>query len=289
VALVTPFKNNEVNYEKLAELIDWHINMQTDAVIVCGTTGESATLSKEERKATIDFACRYANHRLPIIAGTGTNNTKDVIELSLAAEKAGADALLMVTPYYNKTTQRGLVEHFTTIANEVHTPIIIYNVPSRTGLNLLPQTMFELSKHPNICGIKEASGDISQVAEIARLCGEGIDLYSGNDDQTVPLLSLGGIGVISVVANILPKDAHDLVMAYLNGKVEEARKKQLAMNKLNHSLFLETNPIPIKTAMNLLGMDVGPVRLPLVSMEPKNMEILMKDMIDYGLELVENK
>ncbi|MDF2700030.1 MAG: 4-hydroxy-tetrahydrodipicolinate synthase [Haloplasmataceae bacterium] len=287
VALVTPFKNDEINFEKLAELIDWHIENNTDAIIICGTTGESATLSKEEKKAAIEFTVRHTGGRIQVIAGTGSNNTKDAIELSKFAEGVGANALLLVTPYYNKTTQKGLIEHYFAIANEVNIPIILYNVPSRTGLNLLPNTVCELSKHKNIRAVKEASGDISQIAEIARLCDDDFYIYSGNDDQVVPIMSIGGVGVISVSANILPKETHDLCYHYLNGNVNEARKLQLKLNKLIHSLFIENNPIPIKTAMNLMGMHVGGFRLPLVEMETKNKEVLRKDMLDLGLTILE--
>ncbi|SHH90834.1 4-hydroxy-tetrahydrodipicolinate synthase [Sporanaerobacter acetigenes] len=285
VAIVTPFKDDEVDYEKLKELLEWHISEGTDAIIICGTTGESATMSDEEKKQAIKFTVDIVNKRIPIIAGTGSNNTKHSIELSKYAESVGADGLLAVTPYYNKTTQKGLIEHYTAIADSVNIPIIIYNVPSRTGLNILPRTLEKLSKHPNICGVKEASGNIAQVAEIARLCDDDFYIYSGNDDMVVPLLSLGGVGVISVVANILPKDTHDMVFAYLEGELEKSKKLQLKMKPLIDALFIETNPIPVKEAMNLLGMEVGNLRLPLTNMEDKNRNILIDEMKSYGLDV----
>ena len=267
VALVTPFKDNGIDYDKLGELIDWQIENSTDAIIICGTTGESSTMTDAERRKTIEFAVKRANKRVPVIAGTGSNNTAYSIELSKYAEEVGVDGLLIVTPYYNKCTQKGVVEHYKAIADSVKLPIILYNVPGRTGFNLHPKTVLELSKIENIKAIKEASGDISLVAEIARLCGEDFYIYSGNDDMTVPVLSLGGKGVISVVANILPQDTHNMVMEFLNGNVKEATKLQLRMNGLINSLFIETNPIPVKTAMNLMGMNVGQFRLPLTDME----------------------
>lgn len=285
VAIVTPFKGGNVNYEKLGELLEWHISEQTDAIIICGTTGESATLSSEEKKEVIRFTVEKVNKRIPVIAGTGSNNTKDSIELSKYAEKVGADALLIVTPYYNKTTQKGLIDHYLVIADNVNIPIIVYNVPGRTGLNVLPKTLETLSKHPNIRGVKEASGDIAQVSEIARLCKDNFDIYSGNDDMVVPLLSLGGIGVISVVANILPKDTHDMVISYLEGDLQKSKELQLNMKALIDALFIEVNPIPVKEAMNSLGMDVGPARLPLTTMETKNREHLIEEMKAYGLNV----
>jgi 4-hydroxy-tetrahydrodipicolinate synthase len=283
VALVTPFKDNQVDYKKLDELIEWHIQNHTDAIIICGTTGEASTMTTEEKKEVIRHTVSQVAKRIPVIAGTGGNNTSEAVEMSQYAERVGVDGLLLVTPYYNKTTQKGLVIHYTTIADAVGIPIILYNVPGRTGLNIQPQTAFTLSKHPNIVAIKEASGDISQVAEVARLCGEDFDIYSGNDDQIVPVLSLGGAGVISVVANILPKETHDIVELFLKGDVKASRQLQLEMNGLINSLFIETNPIPVKTAMNLLGMEVGTLRLPLVDMEDKNQAILKEKLEGYGL------
>lgn len=285
VALITPFTENGVDYDKLGQLIDWQIENSIDAIIICGTSGEAATMTDEERKKTIEFAVKRVNKRVPVIAGTGSNNTAYAIGLSKYAEEVGVDGLLLVTPYYNKTTQKGVIEHFKAIANSVKLPIILYNVPGRTGMNLQAKTVMELSKVENIKAIKEASGDISLVAEIARLCGEDFYIYSGNDDMTVPLLSLGGKGVISVVANILPKDTHDLVMKYLNGDVKEAGRQQLKMNGLINSLFIETNPIPVKTAMNLMGMNVGKLRMPLTNMSEENVEILTGFMKEYGIKL----
>jgi len=283
VAIVTPFKGDRIDYDKLGELIDWQISEGTDAIIICGTTGESSTMTDVEQKETIKFAVEKVNKRIPVIAGTGSNNTRHSIDLSKYAENVGVDGLLIVTPYYNKTTQAGLIEHYFAIANNVSTPIIVYNVPGRTGLNILPKTLAEMAKHPNIKAVKEASGNISQVAEILRLCPDDFDVYSGNDDMIVPLLSLGGIGVISVVANILPKDTHNMVMNYIQGDVKNARDLQLNMKGLIDALFIETNPIPIKTAMNLLEMKVGNLRLPLISMSENNLNLLAQEMESYGL------
>ena len=288
VALITPFKEGIVHYEKLAELIEWHIEQETDAIIICGTTGESPTLSDAEKKSVIKFTVDIVNKRIPVIAGSGSNNTAYAIELSQYCQSVGVDGLLVVTPYYNKATDLGLIKHYEAIAASVDLPIILYNVPGRTGVNLRPNVVKELSLIENIVGIKEASGDITQVAEIARLCDDSFYLYSGNDDMVVPLLSLGGKGVISVVANILPKETHNLVMTYLEGDVKTARDYQLKMNGLIHTLFIEVNPIPIKTAMNLLGMKVGQFRLPLTEMNKENIELLKTELIQYGLQLEEN-
>ena len=285
VALVTPFKDGKINYEKMGQLIEWHIENKTDAIIVCGTTGESATMTDEERKSTIKFVVDKVNKRIPVIAGSGSNNTAYSIELSKYCQEVGADGLLIVTPYYNKATQGGLIKHYTAIANSVDLPIILYNVPGRTGVNITPTTVEKLSKVENIVAIKEASGNISQVAEIARLCGEDFSIYSGNDDQIVPILSLGGIGVISVLANVLPKETHDIVEKYLSGDVEESRKLQLSLNELVNSLFIEVNPIPVKAAMNLMGMETGELRLPLTNISEQNLEVLRKNMINAGIKL----
>lgn len=287
VALVTPFKNDGVDFEKLREIIEWHIENETDSIIICGTTGESATMSDKERKEVIKFTVDVVNKRIPVIAGSGSNNTAYSVELSKYCEEVGVDGLLVVTPYYNKATELGLIKHYEAIANSVDLPIILYSVCGRTGVNLAPSTVKKLSQIKNVVGIKEASGDISQVAEIARLCGEDFYIYSGNDDMVVPILSLGGKGVISVVANILPKDTHDMVMQYLNGNIEKSRKLQLRMNGLINSLFIEVNPIPVKTAMNLMGMDVGELRLPLTNMTEKNLEILKSEMNGYGINTEE--
>jgi len=283
VAIITPFTEDGVNFEKLGELIEWHVNSGTDAIIICGTTGEASTMTDDEKKAAYKFTVEKVAKRIPVIAGTGSNDTKHSIELSKYAESVGCDGLLCVTPYYNKTTQKGLIEHYTAIADSVNIPIIIYNVPGRTGLNILPQTLKELSKHKNIAGVKEASGNISQVVEIGTFCSDEFALYSGNDDQVVPLLSVGGIGVISVVANILPKEMHEMVMSYLEGNVKRAMELQLKIKPLNDALFCEVNPIPVKTAMNLLGYEVGPLRLPLTSMSDKNLEYLKNTLKSFGL------
>jgi len=283
VAIVTPFTKDGINFDKLGELIEWHIENNTDAIIICGTTGEASTMTDEEKKAAYKFTVEKVAKRIPVIAGTGSNNTHHSIELSKYAESVGCDGLLCVTPYYNKTTQKGLIEHYTAIADSVNIPIIIYNVPGRTGLNILPDTLKKLSSHRNIAGVKEASGNISQVVEIGTFCSEDFALYSGNDDQVVPLLSVGGVGVISVVANIAPKEMHDMVMSYLNGDVKHAMELQLKIKPLNDALFCEVNPIPVKTAMNLIGFEVGDLRLPLTSMTEKNLEYLKNTLISYGL------
>lgn len=287
VALVTPFKNNEVDYEKLKEIINWHIDNKTDAIVICGTTGESATMTDKERKSVIKFTVETVNNRIPVIAGSGSNNTAYSVELSKYCEEVGVDGLLVVTPYYNKATELGLIKHYECIANSVNLPIILYNVPGRTGVNISPKTVKKLSTIKNIIAIKEASGDISQVAEIARLCKDDIDIYSGNDDMVVPILSLGGKGVISVVANILPRDTHNMVETYLNGDLLNSRKLQLDMNGLINSLFIEVNPIPVKTAMNLMGMNVGELRLPLTNMTDDNLKILIEEMNMYGIKTEE--
>lgn len=286
VAIVTPFKDDGIDYEKLESLLNWHVKESTDAIIICGTTGESATMSLSEKQEIIKFTVDKINKRIPVIAGTGSNCTRSSVELSQYAEKVGVDGLLVVSPYYNKSSQAGLIKHFNMIADSVNIPLILYNVPGRTGVNIQPQTVKELSKHKNIRAIKEASGDISQVAEIARLVPEDFYIYSGNDDSIVPLLSLGGHGVISVVANILPKDTHDMVMAYLEGDVKRAAKIQLDMKALIDALFIEVNPIPVREAMNILGMDVGLCRLPLVPMGYDNKKLLEKELKDYGLDTI---
>jgi 4-hydroxy-tetrahydrodipicolinate synthase len=284
VAIITPFTEEGVDFNKLGELLEWHIKNNTDAIIVCGTTGEASTMSEEERKATIKFTVEKVNKRIPVIAGTGSNSTISAINFSKWAESIGIDGLLVITPYYNKTTQKGLIEHFKAINQEVNTPIIIYNVPGRTGLNLLPKTLVKICHEcKNVIAIKEASGNISQIAEIKALLRDRIQIYSGNDDQTIPILSLGGIGVISVLANIIPKEVHEMCELYMNGKIDEALKIQLDTLALSNSLFIETNPIPIKTAMNILGMNVGNLRLPLCSMDENNLNILKSELKNYGL------
>ena len=284
VAIVTPFTaDNKVNCTKLSELIEWHIEQGTDAIIACGTTGESPTLTDEEHKKVIECAVATANKRLPVIAGTGSNDTAYAVQLSEHAEKIGVDGLLCITPYYNKPTQKGLIANFTAIADAVNIPIIMYNVPGRTGINLLPETVAKLAEHQNIRGVKEASGNIAQVAEIARLVPEDFFLYSGNDDMVVPLMSLGGVGVISVVANIAPKDTHAMAQHFLDGNAKAACELQLKMKPLIDALFCETNPIPVKTAMNLMGLDVGQLRLPLIEMYEQNLARLKQQMQAYGL------
>ncbi|CEQ30746.1 dihydrodipicolinate synthase 2 [[Clostridium] sordellii] len=284
VALVTPFNEDGVDFEKLGELIEYHIENNTDALIVCGTTGESTTMSDEEQFSVIDFTVKKVNKRIPVIAGTGSNDTMHSVYLCQEAEKLGADGLLVITPYYNKTNQRGLKLHFETIAASTELPIILYNVPGRTGVNIKPSVIAELAKIENIVAVKEASGDIAQVAEIARLVPEGFAIYSGNDDSILPLLSLGGVGVISVVANICPKETHDLVEKFLNGDVKGSRELQLGMKALIDKLFIEVNPIPVKTAMNILGFEVGDLRLPLAPMEENNLKALRDELVNYGFE-----
>lgn len=285
VAIVTPMKEGgEVNYEKLGELIDEQIAENTDAIVICGTTGESSTLSHKEHLEAIGYCVKHVAGRVPVIAGTGSNSTKEAIYLSVESEKLGADALLLVTPYYNKATQKGLIRHYTAIAEAVSLPIIMYNVPSRTGVNILPETAAYLAKNvKNIVGVKEASGNISQIAKVKQLAGEDIELYSGNDDQVVPILSLGGIGVISVLANVAPKYTHDMVMQYLEGNVGESCRMQLQALPLIEALFCEVNPIPVKAAMNLMGKEVGELRPPMYEMETANQEKLKKAMEDFGL------
>ena len=289
VAIVTPMTaDGEVNYEVLGEMLEAQIAGGTDAIIICGTTGESATLSEEEHSAVIRYAIKKVNKRIPVIAGTGSNCTATAIKLSKEAEKDGADGLLLVTPYYNKSTQKGLIAHYTAIAKAVSLPIILYNVPSRTGCNLQPETIAALVKNvKNIVGVKEASGNISQIAKVKLLCGDDIDLYSGNDDQVVPILSLGGIGVISVLSNVAPKETHNMVMDYLNGDVDKARQMQLKAIPLIDALFSEVNPIPVKKALNLMGWEAGPLRAPLTEMEASHAEVLKKTMKDFGIKVVD--
>ncbi len=284
VAIITPFdKKGQVNYGKCEELVEFQIKNGTKAIIVLGTTGEASTLEMEEKEKIISTAVKKVNKRVPVIAGTGSNNTKKAIELSKKAESLGADALLVITPYYNKTTQDGIYAHFKAVAEKVHIPIIVYNVPSRTGLNCLPQTIKRLSEIDNIVAVKEASSNIAQIAEIASIIPENFAIYSGNDNQIVPILSLGGVGVISVLANILPKETEQCVDLFLSGNVEESRKLQLKYLPLIKMLFVETNPIPVKTAANLMGFNVGGLRLPLVEMSEKNKEKLKETLKGYGL------
>lgn len=265
-AISTPFDESGINFEEFKKLVEFQIIQGTDAIIVCGTTGESATMSTNEKADLIKFTVDIVDKRVPVIAGTGSNNTANSIELSKYAESVGADGLLLVTPYYNKTTQQGLIAHYSAIADAVNLPIILYNVPSRTGINILPETYAKLSKINNIVAVKEASGDISQVAKIAQLCGDNLNIYSGNDDQVIPILSLGGLGVISVLSNIYPKFVHNMVINYLNGKHNAALSAQLNSLELINTLFSEVNPIPVKEALNILGFNFGNPRLPLVEM-----------------------
>lgn len=282
VAIITPFnEDNKVNFKKLEELLEWHVESGTDAIVICGTTGEASTMSESEKKDTIKFTVDVIKKRIPVIAGTGSNNTLSAINMSKWAESIGVDGLLVITPYYNKTTQKGIIEHFKAIDSNVNTPIIVYNVPGRTGLNIAPKTLDTLCDMKNIVGIKEASGNISQIAKMKALCKDKIDLYSGNDDQIIPILSLGGMGVISVAANIFPKELHNMCHLYMNGKQNEALDIQLKMLSLINSLFIETNPIPIKTAMNLMNMNVGDLRLPLCDMEECNLNILKEELTKY--------
>ncbi len=284
VALITPFNDDlSINFDILGELIEFQIANGTDAIIACGTTGEAATMDDKEHLSVIEYTVKKVNGRIPVIAGTGSNDTRHGAELCREAANLGADALLTVTPYYNKTTQRGLIKHYEIMASASDCPMIVYNVPSRTGLNVLPETMVELAKHPNIVGIKEASGNISQIAKLASLVGDSITIYSGNDDQNVPILSLGGKGTISVLANIAPKKSHDMIASFLNGDVETARALQLEAIALIDALFVETNPIPVKKACELLGMNPGPLRMPLYEISDANCEKLKAAMTNYGL------
>lgn len=282
-ALVTPFTKDGINFEELQKLLEFQVEQGADSIIICGTTGESSTMSLEEKKKVIEFTVQTVHKRIPVIAGTGGNNTKEVIFLSQYAESVGVDGLLLVTPYYNKTTQAGLIAHYSEIAKNVTLPIILYNVPSRTGVNILPETCLELSKISNIIGIKEASGDISQVAKIAHLCGENLWIYSGNDDQVLPILSLGGIGVISVLSNLAPKFVHNMVFDYLSGNFTLAKDSQIKAIPLISTLFSEVNPIPVKTALNKMGYQVGLPRLPLIPMSISNCSKLEEEMKKFKL------
>ena len=278
-ALITPmFPDGSVNYEKLDLLIDSQIKAGVDALVICGTTGESATLSEEEHLKVIEASVKAANNRVPIIAGTGSNDTEFALKISREAIELGADALLMVTPYYNKTSQRGLIKHYTYVADRVDAPIILYNVPSRTGVNIKPETYLELSKHKNIVAAKEANGDISALLKTVALCGDDLAIYSGNDDQIVPIMSIGGKGVISVLSNVVPKETHDITAACLKGDFKEATKLAVKYLDLADALFMDVNPIPVKEAMNLRGLEVGECRLPLFSMDEKQISALLEDL-----------
>lgn len=285
VALITPFKESgEINYSKLEELVEEQIAGGTDSIIVCGTTGEAATLTHAEHIKEIKFVCDIVNNRIPVIAGTGSNCTATSVYLSKCAEEAGADGLLLVSPYYNKSTQKGLKVHFTDVAEAVKIPILLYNIPGRTGVNINPETIVDLCKNvENIVGVKEASGNFSAIAKIASLSNGWVDLYSGNDDQIVPLLSLGGKGVISVLSNVAPRQVHDMCELYFKGEVEKSSRMQLEAIPLIEALFCEVNPIPVKEAMNMMGKEVGPFRKPLVEMEPQNKERLRRELVNYSL------
>ncbi|HIX15210.1 MAG TPA: 4-hydroxy-tetrahydrodipicolinate synthase [Candidatus Hungatella pullicola] len=285
VALITPFKENgEVNYDKLEEIVEEQIAGGTDSIIACGTTGEASTMTHEEHLDVIRFVCQVTKKRIPVIAGTGSNCSHTAVYLSTEAEKLGADGLLLVSPYYNKATQKGLYSHFKTVADEVKIPILLYNIPGRTGVTISPETMASLFKNvPNIVGVKEASGNFSAIARLMSLCDGNADVYSGNDDQIVPMLSLGGKGVISVLSNVAPAQAHEICAAYFRGDVAESTRLQIKAIPLIEALFCEVNPIPVKAAMNLMGKQTGPVRMPLTEMEPQNQERLAQAMRDYGI------
>lgn len=283
VAIVTPMKNQKMDFETMGKLVDWQIEEGTDAIVVCGTTGEASTLYNEEHVETIEFVVKHVAKRVPVIAGTGSNHTEHGVWLSKEAERVGADALLNVTPYYNKATPKGLLRHYTAIADSVNIPIILYSVASRTGLNITPAIAKELAKHPNIQGIKEASGNISQIVEMARLVSDDFALYSGNDDQVLPVMSVGGSGVISTIANIAPKDTHDMVMKFLNGDTKGAAEIQLKQKPLIDALFSEVNPVPVKTALSLMGKCTAEFRLPMCEAEDVTVERLRKEMTAYGL------
>lgn len=283
VAIVTPFTSTGIDFDKLKELVEWQISEGTDAIIICGTTGEASTMTEGEKKETIKFTVDIVNGRVPVIAGTGGNNTKTSIEMSKYAESIGVDGLLVITPYYNKTNTKGLFKHFEAINNAVKTPIILYNVPSRTGMNITPNDLLKLSELSNVVAIKEASANINQISRMKALCGDKIDIYSGNDDQIIPIMAVGGIGVISVLANVIPKDIHNITELFLNGNIAEALSLQLKVLELNDMLFIETNPIPVKTALNLMGLNVGDLRLPLYEMDDKNKTLLIQTLKNYSL------
>lgn len=282
-AIITPFNENGVDFEEFKKLIEFQINNKADSIIVCGTTGESSTMTLDERKETIEFAVKTVNGRIPVIAGTGGNCTAQVIEFTKWAESIGVDGALIVTPYYNKTTQDGLVVHYTAIAKETNLPIILYSVPGRTSVNITPATCLKLSKIENIVAIKEASGNLSQIAEIANLCGDNLNIYSGNDDQITPILAVGGIGVISVLSNLVPEYTHNIIENFFNGKIKDAINSQIKAVPLVNALFCEVNPIPVKAALNMVGYNVGIPRLPLIEMSDGGKEKLKTELINFGL------
>lgn len=285
VALITPFKDNgEINYEKLEEILEEQIAGGTDAIVACGTTGEASTMTHEEHLDVIRFACEKVKGRIPVVAGTGSNCTETAIYLSQEAERLGADGVLVVSPYYNKATQKGLYRHFAAVAESIKIPVILYNIPGRTGVNIAPETIAKLCENvENIVGVKEASGNFSAIAQLMNLTDGRIDLYSGNDDQIVPMLALGGKGVISVLSNIAPRQTHAICEAFFAGNVKESARLQLAAIPLIEALFCEVNPIPVKAAMNLMGKETGPLRMPLTEMEPQNQERLKAAMEAYGI------
>lgn len=284
VAIVTPMKNNgEINYDTMEKLIEFQIENSTDAIITCGTTGESATLSPLEHSQLIEFTIKKVRGRVPVIAGTGSNNTKIAIQLSKEAEKMGVDGLLIVTPYYNKTSQEGLIQHYNHIADNVNTPIILYNVPSRTGVNIKPETYLKLSKHPNICATKEANGNLSAIAKTISLCKNDLNIYSGNDDQIVPTLSLGGIGVISVLSNVCPKECHNIVTEFMKGNIEASKILQLQYFDLIEALFCDVNPMPVKSALNMIGFNCGNCRLPLTGLNQSSERHIKDTLAKYHL------
>lgn len=283
VALITPFTDDGVDYDRLEELLNWHVDNNTDAILICGTTGEATTMTLEERKKTIKFTVDTINKRIPVIAGTGSNNTQAAIDMSKYAESVGADAVLVITPYYNKTNKLGLFKHFEAINNAINIPIMLYNVPSRTNVNITPDILGKIVTLSNVKAIKEASGDFSQISKMMAAYKDKIDFYSGNDDSIVPFMSIGGKGVISVLSNIVPDKVHEMTAAALNGDYKKAQSLQLEYLKLANDLFIETSPIPVKTALNLMGKQVGPLRLPLYEMDSKNEEILKNTLKDYNL------
>lgn len=283
VAIVTPFTEDGVNFEELARLIDFNIENGTDAIIITGTTGEASTMSDQEHKDAIKFAVDHVNRRVPVVAGTGSNDTAYAAQMSQYAKSAGADAILVVTPYYNKATQKGLIEHFTRIADQADIPQILYNVPGRTGVAIKPETYYALSKHPNIVAVKEAGGDFTGILKTRELCGDDLAIYSGNDDQIVPILSLGGSGVISVLSNVMPKETHDICRLFFEGKIKESQNLQVKLADLIEALFVEVNPIPVKVALRLMNYNVGKLRMPLCEMEEKNLEKLKAAMRKHGL------
>lgn len=284
VAIITPMNDDgSVNYEEFAKFVDFQIENGTDAIVVCGTTGESSTLRVVEHNEAIKWCIEYVNGRVPVIAGTGSNSTACAIEISREACEAGADALLLVTPYYNKTSQRGLIAHYTAIHDATDKPIILYNVPSRTGLNITPETAYELSKLPRVNGIKEASGNLEQIAKVAELCGDNLNIWSGNDDQIYDIMELGGKGVISVLSNICPQETHNIVQSYLDGDKMQSKALMDKYLKLAKAMFVDVNPIPVKEAVNLIGFKAGQCRLPLIEMDDKNKAYVKETMQEYGL------